>query len=274
MSHYYIMGPNGPQRFRPIKKDGAEYQNIPAKLVAGAGAVDGLTSILSEYGGVGGLMYWSSKIGVQVGIRHGMREALKLGAAVCYENEADLENATVERLTPDAMKAWLKEKDSAADAGTAIHDAIENFLGKGIVPENPIHQTAAHACWDWLASQGVDPSEGKAEVCCLYKGIINGVLCQFGGTTDFISDGLIVDWKSISDNRQRKPKESECAQLAGYRKAFDKPNARCVNIYIGRESGKILSVKEWTNAELKAGLDVIAQLFKIRSLYAQIGGKS
>ena len=263
MAHYYQIKDGVAQRFAPLKKDGTPYQRITKKMAFEAGAVQGTTDTLKVLGDTGGLLVWKGNLGIKAG----------------QEFPSDLQKA----------KGRLEELSTeAAQRGTDIHDYIDQYLTKGLMPDDAQGLTACLEVKRWLDEQAV--TDFRCEHCFVWRGWINitngnyaermqqSSLCEAehlgyikvetGGTSDFVSDGLICDWKTVEDKGYgfRGSYAKEAAQMAMYRLGFGKHKARCVNLYVDRTTGKIVRVKEWTEAELMDGL----RLFAMASLYTDI----
>ena len=261
MAHYYQIKDGVAQRFAPLKKDGTPYQRITKKMAFEAGAVQGTTDTLKVLGDTGGLLVWKGNLGIKAG----------------QEFPKDLNKA----------KGRLEELSTeAAQRGTDIHDYIDQYLTKGEAPDDEQGLTACLEVKRWLDEQAV--TDFRCEHCFVWKGWIDIVTGEYvpdvfltpredekqfvrvetGGTSDFVSDDLCVDFKTVSDSGYgiRQVYAKEAAQLAMYRLGFGKHKARCVNLYISRDTGKIVRVKEWTEAELMDGL----RLFAMASLYTDI----
>ena len=262
MAHYYQIKDGVAQRFAPLKKDGTPYQRITKKMAFEAGAVQGTTDTLKVLGDTGGLLVWKGNLGIKAG----------------QEFPSDLQKA----------KGRLEELSTeAAQRGTDIHDMIDQYLTKGLAPGDAQGLTACLEVKRWLDEQAV--TDFQCEHCFVWRGwidILTGITCSYleahfdpvsmgqfikvetGGTSDFVSDGLICDWKTVSEGKYgiRQVYAKEAAQMAMYRLGFGKHKARCVNLYISRDTGKIVRVKEWTEEELMDGL----RLFAMASLYTDI----
>jgi hypothetical protein len=269
MSHYYCIKDGKAQRYIQLTKDGRESQRINKKQMVLDGAVVGTTDALKVLGDVGGLLYWTSGLGILAGL------------------QAASEKAGEER----AREIHTEMSEKAANRGTQMHDAIDAYLTNKTVPVDAIDSVACQQVENWLEQHGA--KDFQTEHCFVWRGWINimtgdsfedsagisipvfeahkWVRVDVGGTSDFVSDTLLCDWKSVEAKRNgfRSHYLKECCQLALYRLGFGKPNAECHNIYLDRASGLIVNTKHWTEEELRKGLVIVAMAFK----YIEIAGE-
>jgi hypothetical protein len=171
-----------------------------------------------------------------------------------------------------------------------MHDAIDAYLTDKTTPSDAIDAVACQQVENWLEQHGA--KDFQTEHCFVWRGWINivtgvavsesetnkpavdgpvWVRVDVGGTSDFTSDALIGDWKSVEAKKNgfRSHYLKECCQLALYRLGFGKPKADCHNIYLDRATGMIVNTKQWTEEELRKGLVIVAMAFK----YIEIAGE-
>ena len=235
MSHWYITSGEQirhnvfvSQRYKPLKKDGSEYKVIKRSMAESAGAVKSVTTILQQTGGIGWLLEWSGRLGI---------EACK---QVVLEHGTD----KIEELAHDK---WTELRESAADKGSEIHKAIEDYLTRDWLPEGT-NKVTCLAVDAWIDSKPeLADAVAVSEPCFLYD---DGQM-RYAGTPDLLFLGKwLVDFKSIT--KKREPKLSELAQLAAYRR-FGEGNEKCANLFISQETGEITNPVEWTEEQVNKG---------------------
>jgi hypothetical protein len=244
MSHWY----KDNKRFVPLKKDGTPmseaysgYNNACRR----AGAVMGATDIMKQ-----GLptSYWLVEWFKQQALEAGIDSYLGKSREEWLVDAKDLLN---ERMA------------SPADKGSDAHYCIEKFLTRGIEPDDPIQKQMVETAAEVLRGYDIkDEIEYEVQFCTN----------TFGGTVDVFSASsrLIFDWKTCGDNR--KPYEKECVQLAAYRAALC-PEARCINVYINRDTGRLHMIKEWNESELAAGLALFNNALSTIELMEKLNAK-
>lgn len=265
-SHWYIFRDGVARRYTQRNKDGSESKIIRRGQALADGAAEGLTSILARVSDQGGIIEWAGRIGIAAGLE---ACACALATGIPADQIADL-----------ARDIYKRERERAANRGSEIHDAIERFLSRGEVSADPIEAAAQRAVYEWQASNGL--THGHPEHCLYFKGVIAPFSTQvtFGGTTDWISPGVIADYKTVEADKRGKfwtGKATHCAQLAGYRLAGAQmglcdPKARCVNLYVNRLDGALVGVTEWTAAQLNAGAELVALACRAGTLTERIEG--
>lgn len=260
MAHWYILRDGKAYRYVQYNKDGSESKIIrPARAIAD-GAVKGLTSILSRVSDQGGLIEWAGRIGIEAGLKAAAEHSGK----------------TNDEIMAAAKEIYTAERERASNRGTQIHDAIERYIKSGEVSQDTIASAAQRAVGEWHKENGV--GLGSTEHCVYFKGVIRQHEVSFGGTVDWICDSVILDYKTVEPSKYGKywtAKASHCAQLAGYRLAASqagmcKSDARCINLYISRITGEIVSVREWSNDELRLGEELVDIACRAESLYSEI----
>ena len=133
----------------------------------------------------------------------------------------------------DSFRHWAKsvvaasrEKTMAkADAGTDIHDILEQFmLGNDVAPEHMKMCNAVHMCLmencgeqEWVMEERFASELG------------------YGGMCDLHSAEWVVDYKTkdeVDDKTRGWPEQAE--QLAAYANGLDVPHARLANLFVSR----------------------------------------
>lgn len=158
--------------------------------------------------------------------------------------------------------ATREEMDKAPEAGTDFHGCMERFmLGeyKTLTPQE------MELCYK--VKDAIDDVCGKQEWTPELYLMGDG----FGGCSDLVSHGWIIDYKTKQradqwkPNKMRYPEHSR--QLAAYRDALAgmgvcEPNARCANVFVCLETGDV-EVSVHTEQELKDGLAVFHSCLSI-----------
>lgn len=266
MAHWYIKKDGVVQRFRPLKKDGTEYQRITEGMALKAGAVRGTTDIHKVLGGIGGLGFWYMGLGVQAGLEVGLTNPAPAGL---LDEEGALASCVGALLK--SAKAVAKElSEQSAEEGKEIHDAIQTYLEGGPPSDNTILNRAQADAMAWVNSMGLK-APFRCEHALMYRGELLGEQVAYAGTADLVTPCVMGDWKTVNDDAwgsKRKPKWSEAAQLAAYRFAaaregLTSKDAPCYNLYFGRQSGALLCAHQWTERALEHGLWLHVEAIKV-----------
>jgi hypothetical protein len=267
MSHYYVKQNGRAQRWNPIKADGTPYQIISKALAEKHKARIGITSQVGNHQNKDGLIGWAGRLGLQAGL-DAAQEFINgvLGVGGC------LPKATIDY----ANELYNTARNAGSSRGTEVHDGIDAFLKGGELSSDPIIAVSQREVYKWLESQGVDMTHIHAEHCVMFEGGISvptedgqGIEQVLeianGATADLITRKLLADWKTIGDNA-KTGKADQAAQLAFCRHAAMQDqlcdaDAKCCNVYLSRDTGKIVEVKVWTEKELELGLIWAAQCY-------------
>jgi hypothetical protein len=251
MSHWYKIVNGVPQRYEQLKKDGTPSKVIKREKAIADGAVESTNTILDRCSEIGGLLYWGAKIAATAGVEVALADP----------------TAGQEAALKAAMELYNERKEEAANKGSEIHSAIDTFLRNGILPEEGPKRVACLTAKRVLDEHGA--VGGNAEVCFVYHGNVNGRKYAFGGTPDWAGKAFLFDWKTKAGKAD--PKARECAQLASYRIGTGNVNARCVNVYIDRDSGELIKLREWTEQELALGWELFECAYRVSELNELLG---
>jgi hypothetical protein len=151
------------------------------------------------------------------------------------ENEAEF----LKRVRADSRETGRK----AADRGTAVHAAVEDFYGgKGIKTHPEIIRgvenalTAKFGQQDWLAEKSFATS-------------------SYGGKVDLCSGAAVIDFKTKEFGPDKLPTgfEENVMQLAAYRFGLGLNSAKCANVFISVTEPGLVHIVEWDEDDLFRG---------------------
>lgn len=268
MSHWYIIGPNGfPTRYYQYNKDGSLRKYIVRKKAYEDGAVESVTTLLQRVSDQSFLIEWAAQLGVKAGVE------TALDAAISNKTPPPM-NALIDA----ALAKCDEERNRGANIGTIVHDAIEQYLTSGAMPDEsrPVERIACASVRRFLETNSIPI--GMSEHCLYFSGEYKGEPLAYGGTTDYIAHEWILDFKTTKPDAKGKfwtRKPEHCAQLAAYRHAASKsglckPTAKCVNLYIDSATGRIVDAAHWSEEALRKGMDVVAFAYRITRLIYDI----
>jgi hypothetical protein len=169
---------------------------------------------------------------------------MMLAALTISRNEGETDDEFCNRIRHDAFE----QVTDAADIGTKVHDAIEQYyLGKPVPEEFILHVTAA-----------------TDEVARLFPGVTDWMPEKyfahplgFGGKVDLHSPstGYVVDFKGKDGDFEDKKKLAydQHYQLAPYQVGLGLTRAECANVFFSRtHPGKVASYK-WKVEQIAEG---------------------
>ena len=171
------------------------------------------------------------------------------------QEQAILAALTLPRQPNEPEADWLKRvlSDSkqqgkdAADLGTEIHGAIQNYYEGRKASKFPHHVESCRLAIktlygdrNWLCEKSFAHELGFGGKCDMHN-------------TD--GDGIIIDIKTKDFVDLSKPLwyDEHLLQLAAYREGLGFPAARCANVFVSRTNPDLSIVHEWTEQDLKRG---------------------
>jgi hypothetical protein len=193
----------------------------------------------------------------------------KAGLDTWKQTEAIKTAAEYQRYEDEEEKDWIfrvlelskRKSREAAERGTIIHDWIESYYSQEFVPDMPAYVktvddaiTAHFGTQLWIPEQSlVNAQEGYGGKCDLY--------CK--PRHDF--SGVVIDFKTTEkDPGELTPYYEHTLQLAAYREVLA-PSARCANVYINGETGKV-AIYEHDEQDLRDGYEAFLALLKVYKL--------
>jgi len=243
---------SGPNKGKPSERLMASHIAALGNQIELVPNLTHLTDLIGSFGGFSQGAEWGS------------REAMT--AVLEYGMENYRANPNWFKFTGPVYGAVRKRLDRAASEGSDIHDGIEKMIKGGEVTDEVL----------WL---GVCQVLEKMGCNSAFNFETEGqyVTKEFGFTLDFADHDacVILDWKTVDDESwwehvkvvdgkkirgSRKPKPSEALQLAVIQDTLERRfNARyrAANVYIGRQSMRILALVEWPHEML----DYMARVF-------------
>jgi len=186
-------------------------------------------------------------------------------AAAELRDQCDLDNADwIEWVLKGAEANMTK----ARDLGTEIHGAIEWYLS--FLQTN--HPVAYH-CQDGLVPLSRHSRCVEAAVAALKELGVWGQPFEaektfasnfgYGGTIDFSTDCLIVDFKCLTTLKKRFDYPDRAAQIAAYQMGRFKKLCRGVNIMIATDDPGSYALREWSLDELEYGWSMFDACFSL-----------
>jgi hypothetical protein len=188
-------------------------------------------------------------------------------------NQAILAALTLPKIDGESEESYLRRIDAdgrrqaqeAAQAGTSIHQAIEDGFASRTVP------VAYRAHWqavqrmlsdnypivtDWVSEKRFAHPAG------------------FGGCSDLHSPstGVVIDFKgsAITSKVDKRLAYDQFEQLAAYQWGLGLPRAPCANIFLARDEPGYAVFHQWTVEDIEHGLATFKcalELWQLRKRY-------
>jgi len=211
----------------PRNKDGKKSKRPKRVQMEAAGAVVGVTDVLSGFANAFWMPKYFGEMGIQAGLDGGSLE--------------------------EATKLFNIRKSKPADEGTGVHQIIADYLSTGTIHEDPRTVLLLEDVDAFLLDKSAYMSEET------FTADIDTF--KYGGTIDVISDTHVIDWKTCK--KGRTPYWKEAAQLAAY---DQKQMRQCTNVYIDRDTWRIVGIKKWSKDQIMYGWELFELNYKAQEI--------
>lgn len=143
-----------------------------------------------------------------------------------------------------------KHSKDAADAGSKIHDAMENYyLGNNMFRDDyllSICHPVVSAMDRWFPAVKWEPEKSFTDPL------------GYGGKVDMSSKhegGIILDFKTknTDDASKMVTYDEHVMQLAAYRIGLNLPDAQCYNLFISTQIPGLMVLHKWSEEEVQRG---------------------
>lgn len=210
--HWYL--PNGEPCYTTTGKNGKE-RPVTLRDARKLGLVPSVTGII--------------KMAAAPALERWKRNQLLLAALTLPRKPDEPEADWLARIEQD----WQEQGRVAADRGTAIHGAIEQFYrGEGIFGEYEDHVFAVVAEIEQFAINQIWSAERSFAHALGY-----------GGKTDLHSDEWVIDIKTKDSLDNVEIYDEHVMQLAAYRRGLGVYEARCGILFVNREAPQAMFIE-------------------------------
>lgn len=204
------------------------------------GLVPSVTTIIAE-AAKPGLEHWK--------IQQGILAALTL---------PKIEGEPLDAFAERAMRDSKEQAKKAAEKGTAIHAAIQDYYETCMLQGEGVD--------DYVVAtvEAVRTKYGSLEWRPEQSFASNG----FGGKVDLNAVlgvghcGYVLDFKSkeFADTEKKLAWDEHCIQLSAYREGLGIPKAKCANVFVSVNNPGLVHIHEWTEDELQRGWSMFQAL--------------
>lgn len=229
---YTVIGKNGKERNTTLR-DAREKNLVPS-----------VTTIL--------------KVAAAPGLERWKQEQVLLAALTLPRGDGESESDWLTRVLEDSRETGRK----AADAGTAIHAAIQmDYEGFGYDEEFEAHVLGTRAALE----EGFGKREWHCEKSFAHPS-------GFGGKVDMFAiddpKGVVVDIKTKEFGPDDKVAafDEHGMQLAAYRMGLDMPSARCANVFVSRSHPGLVKIVEWEQDDIEKNTQLFTRLLEFWQL--------
>jgi hypothetical protein len=169
-----------------------------------------------------------------------MQRQVLLSALTLTRQDGETDESFIDRVLVDSKELGR----AAADAGTDIHNSIEDFWTGRPLSRHFEHVKATNDLLretfgdqEWIAERSFGHELG------------------FGGKVDLHCPTAVVDVKTkeFAPGDKVDGYDEHLMQLAAYRIGLGVPEARCANLFVSRTHPGTVVLKEWTEEEIQRG---------------------
>ena len=169
-----------------------------------------------------------------------MQRQVLMSALTLTRQDGETDESFIDRVMSDSKELGK----AAADAGTDIHNAIEDFWTGRQLSRHFEHVKATND----LLRESFGDQEWIAEKSF-------GHDLGFGGKCDLHCASAVVDIKTkeFAPGEKVEGFDEHLMQLAAYRVGLGLDGAKCANLFVSRTHPGTVYLKEWTEDEVQRG---------------------
>ena len=182
-----------------------------------------------------------------------MQKQVLMSALTLTRQEGETDESFVSRVLVDSKELGK----AAADAGTDIHNSIEDFWVGRPLSRHFEHVKATND----LLRESFGEQEWIAERSFGHE-------LGFGGKCDLHCPTAVVDIKTkeFAPGDKVEGFDEHLMQLAAYRVGLGVHQARCANLFVSRTHPGTVFLKEWTEEEVQKGWNMFLCLLEFWQL--------
>jgi hypothetical protein len=160
------------------------------------------------------------------------------------------DDESLDQYAERVLKDSKEQASEARDLGTAIHAKVQSAFEGGPPNESYLAVKAvldqAYGKQEWISEKAFSHQLG------------------FGGKCDLHCKLAVVDIKTKAFSPKDDPQgyDEHLMQLAAYRSGLILPEANCANIFVSTTHAGLVSLYEWTKADVERGWLMFESLLK------------
>ncbi len=183
------------------------------------------------------------------GLENWKAQQVLLAALTTTRREDEPEAAYLQRIMQDSREQAKK----AAERGTAIHAAIQEFYDSGFADRD--YHAHIKSAEDAIDCWRIDA--WKPELSFSHP-------LGFGGKCDLSCQAAVIDFKTkeFAEGDSLKTWDEQAMQLAAYREGLQLPTARCAIVYVSVSNPGLARLIEIPEQDLVRGWDCFKSLLQ------------
>lgn len=193
-------------------------------------------------------------VAAKPGLEKWKLQQVLFAALTLPKRDQESETDYLDRILDDSRE----QAKAAADVGTQIHAAIQNFYEdkSGYPYANYVGPIDAKICQNfgqqkWICEQSFAHESG-------YGGKVD----MYAASIDDPKAGIILDVKTkeFFDPDKVEAYDDHLMQLAAYRMGLGMTDARCANVFVSRGIPGMVKIIEWSPEDLNRGWQMFSNL--------------
>ena len=176
-------------------------------------------------------------VAAKPGLEAWKQQQILLAAMTLPKRDDESLDAYAERVLKDSKE----QAAEARDLGTAIHAKVQSAFEGGPPNESYLAVKAvldrAYGKQEWVSERSFSHPQG------------------FGGKCDLHCKVAVIDIKTKAFGPKDDPQgyDEHLMQLAAYRSGLILPEANCANVFVSTTHAGLVSLYEWTKADVERG---------------------
>jgi hypothetical protein len=185
-------------------------------------------------------------VAAKPGLEAWKQQQILLAAMTLPKRDDESLDQYAERVLRDSKE----QASEARDLGTAIHAKVQSAFEGGPPNESYLAVKAvldqAYGKQEWISEKSFSHPQG------------------FGGKCDLHCKAAVVDIKTKAFSPSDDPQgyDEHLMQLAAYRSGLILPEANCANVFVSTTHAGLVSLYEWTKADVERGWLMFEALLK------------
>lgn len=201
-------------------------------------------------------------VAAKPGLEKWKMQQVLLAALTLPRRDGESEGGYLDRIFEDSRE----QTRSAADAGTQIHAAVQQFYEKDV--RYPTEYVQYVSGVDSQISKTFGSHNWICERPFAHELGYGGKVDMFAASSDDPAVGIILDIKTkeFYDPEKVEAYDEHLMQLAAYRVGLGMTKARCANVFVSRGIPGMTKIIEWSESDLERGWKMFARLLEFWQL--------
>lgn len=201
-------------------------------------------------------------VAAKPGLENWKMQQVLFAALTLPKRDQESETDYIDRIISDSKE----QGRSAADAGTEIHAAVQQFYEKST--KYPVQFTQHVSAVDAQIIKAFGDQEWICERPFAHELGFGGKVDMFARGKDKSDEGIVLDIKTkeFTDPDKVEGYDEHMMQLAAYRVGLGMQSARCANVFVSRSAPGLVKIIEWRPEDMVRGWKMFVRLLEFWQL--------